>query len=84
LKYEVEILRSAQKELSKIERDEQRRIIQNIRQLSENQRPPDCKKLSGRQAWRIRIGNYRVLYEIHEDRLLVLVIDVGHRREVYR
>ena len=82
--YEIEILRSAQKQLSKIQRDEQQRIIKGIRKLSENPRPKGCKKLTARPAWRIRIGNYRVLYEIHDNRLLILVIDIGHRREIYR
>jgi mRNA interferase RelE/StbE len=59
--YAIEIIRSAQKQLSKIERQEQKRIIENIRNLAENPRPPGCKKLSGRSTWRIRIGAYRVI-----------------------
>ena len=82
--YAIEIIRSAQKQLSKIERQEQKRIIENIRNLAENPRPPGCKKLSGRSAWRIRIGAYRVIYEIYDDHLLVLVLTIGHRREAYR
>lgn len=81
--YAIEIIRSAQKQLSKIERQEQKRIIENIRNLAENPRPPGCKKLSGRSAWRIRIGAYRVIYEIYDDHLLVLVLTIGHRREAY-
>jgi mRNA interferase RelE/StbE len=80
----IEILRAAQKQLSKIQRREQRRIIENIRQLAQNPRPPGCKKLSGRPAWRIRVGDYRVIYEIHDEQLLVLVVTIGHRREAYR
>ena len=82
--YAIEIIRSAQKQLSKIERQEQKRIIENIRNLAENPRPPGCKKLSGRSAWRIRIGAYRVIYEIYDDHLLVLVLTIGHRGEAYR
>jgi len=82
--YAIEITRSAQKQLSKIERQEQKRIIENIRNLAENPRPQSCKKLSGRSAWRIRIGAYRVIYEIYDDHLLVLVLTIGHRREAYR
>ncbi|RLE22907.1 MAG: type II toxin-antitoxin system RelE/ParE family toxin [Acidobacteria bacterium] len=52
--------------------------------LTENPRPPGCRKLSGRPAWRIRIGSYRVIYEIHDDRLLVFVVAIGARREIYR
>ena len=82
--YTIEILRSAQKQLSKIERMEQLRIIEAIRKLAENPRPPGCRKLSGRPAWRIRMGSYRVIYEVQDDSLLVLIIDIGHRREIYR
>ena len=82
--FSVEILRSAQKQLSKINRQDQDRIISEIEALADNPRPPGCKKLSGRPAWRIRIGSYRVIYEIQDDQLLVLVVNLGHRREVYR
>jgi mRNA interferase RelE/StbE len=47
-------------------------------------KPLGCKKLSGRPAWRIRIGDYRIIYEINDDRLLVLIITIGHPKEVYR
>jgi len=52
--------------------------------LAVEPRPAGCKKLSGREGWRIRIGDYRVLYEIREEVLVILVVDVGHRREIYR
>ncbi len=84
MRYKIEILRSAQKQLSKIQHQQQNQIIENIRKLSENPRPSGCKKLSARPAWRIRIGDYRVIYEIKDDCLLVLVITIGHRKEVYR
>jgi mRNA interferase RelE/StbE len=45
--------------------------------------PPGCKKLRGRDAWRIHIGDYRAIYEIHDGQLIVTVITIGHRREVY-
>ena len=83
MSYQLHIERSAQKALSKIERDDQLRLIETIRLLEQDPRPAGAKKLSGRAAWRIRAGAYRVIYEIHDDRLLVLVIQVDHRREVY-
>jgi mRNA interferase RelE/StbE len=52
-------------------------------ELEHDPRPPGCKKLRGRDAWRIRIGDYRAIYEIDDGRLIVTVITVGHRREVY-
>ena len=59
-------------------------MIDKIRALSENPRPPGSKKLTGRGELRVRIGNYRVIYEINDYQLTVLVINVGHRKEVYR
>ena len=82
--YAVDILRSAQKQLGKINRQDQSRIISAIQALSDTPRPQGCQKLSGRPAWRIRVVSYRIIYEIHDDKLLVLVVTIGHRREVYR
>lgn len=82
--HSVEILRFAQRQLAKIDRQDQPRIISAIRGLANDPRPASCKKLSGRPAWRIRVGTYRVIYEIHDNRLLVLVVAVGDRKDVYR
>ena len=82
--YAVEILRTAQKKLAKLDRQAQSRIIDAIRQLAADPRPSGCKKLSGRPAWRIRIGAYRVIHEVHDDRLVVLVVTVGDRKSAYR
>jgi len=82
--YAIEILRVAQKQLAKIDRAQQPRIIDAIRQLAADPRPAGCKKLSGRPAWRIRIGPSRVIYEIQDARLLVLVVTIGDRKRVYR
>ena len=84
MNYSLEILRSAQKQLSKINRKDQTRIIQAVRALSETPKPNGCKKLSGRTAWRIRIGSYRVIYEIQNEKLIILVINIGHRKDIYR
>lgn len=84
MSYRIEILRSARKQLEKIQESDRNRIIDSIRSLAENPRPTGSKKLSGRQAWRIRIGSYRVIYEIQDSELIILVVTVGHRREVYR
>ena len=82
--YSVEILRSAQKQLGKIDRNQRSRVFQAIRKLADDPRPPGTKKLTGRPAWRIRVGSYRIIYEIHDDRLVVLVVAIGDRKEVYR
>jgi len=82
--YSIEILRVAQKQLARIDRGQQQRIITAIRSLATDTRPSGCKKLSGRPAWRIRIGAYRVIYEIRDEQLLVLVVTIGNRKDVYR
>ena len=82
--YSLFIERRAQRALARIARPEQERIITAIRRLMNDPRPSGAKKLTGRDAWRIRVGDYRVIYEIHAGRLLILVVDLGHRREIYR
>jgi mRNA interferase RelE/StbE len=82
--YAVEILRTAQRQLAKIDRQEQAHIIESIRALAGDPRPSGCKKLSGRPAWRIRVGDYRVIYEIHDQDLVIVVVTLGNRKDVYR
>jgi len=82
--YAVEILRSAQRQLAKLDQQAQGRIIDSIRALADNPRPSGCKKLSGRSAWRIRVGDCRVIYEIHDQQLVIVVLTLGNRKDVYR
>jgi mRNA interferase RelE/StbE len=84
LTYALFIEKRAQRSLSRIAAEDRDRIADAIRHLADEPRPRGVKKLSGRTAWRIRIGDYRVLYEIHDERLLILVVDIGHRRDIYR
>jgi mRNA interferase RelE/StbE len=81
--YTVLILPSAQKQLSKLPNTIASHIEDKMMELEADPRPPGCKKLKGRDAYRIRIGDYRAIYEIHDGRLIVTVITVGHRRDVY-
>ncbi|WP_404980652.1 type II toxin-antitoxin system RelE family toxin [Carboxydichorda subterranea] len=60
------------------------RVRDAIRELAANPRPPDGRKLTGREGWRIRVGDYRVIYEIDDTRHRITVLHVGHRRDVYR
>ncbi|MCD4817672.1 MAG: type II toxin-antitoxin system RelE/ParE family toxin [Candidatus Cloacimonetes bacterium] len=62
----------------------QQKIIESISRLSESPYPNNSKKLTNRPARRIRIGNYRIIYEIEEKALIILILVIGHRREVYR
>ena len=84
MNFDIKIKRSAQKSLARIEAGQRKRIIEAIQRLSFNPRPSGCKKLSGREAWRIRIGNYRVIYEIHDNELLIVIVVIGHRKFVYK
>ena len=82
--YQIIIERTARKDIQKINQPDQVRIIQSIGLLADEPRPDGCKKLKGREAWRIRVGNYRVIYEIQDNLLIIIVITVGHRRDVYK
>jgi mRNA interferase RelE/StbE len=84
MRYSVILPKSVQKELERLPDEVVNRVLARLAGLEVNPRPPDVKKLKGRNAWRIRVGDYRVIYEIHDRELQVLVITVGHRREIYR
>lgn len=84
MRYQVLITKRAQSEIAALDSRTFQRINEAILALAENPRPPGCKKLKDREGWRIRVGDYRVLYEIQDDVLLVLVVEVGHRKYVYR
>ena len=82
--FAVSILRRAQRELASLPAGTYERVRDAIRGLSQNPRPPGCLKLTGREGWRIRVGNYRVIYEIDDNQRAVTVLHVGDRRDVYR
>ncbi len=83
--HRIQVLPSAARELRKAPVSVRHRLISAIDRLSTQPRPPDARKLRGTdEVWRIRVGDYRVLYQVRDDVLLVLIIKVGHRRDVYR
>jgi mRNA interferase RelE/StbE len=84
MSYRLILPKSAQKELDRLPAEMSGRILAALAELETQPRPAGCKKLRGENAWRIRVGNYRVIYEIHDKVLQVIVVTVGHRREVYR
>ncbi|HSH80929.1 MAG TPA: type II toxin-antitoxin system RelE/ParE family toxin [Herpetosiphonaceae bacterium] len=84
MRYTLIIQRRAQRALERINEPDYSRITAAIQALADNPRPHGCKKLEGQDAWRIRIGDYRVIYEINERALVVTVVKVGNRRDVYR
>ena len=84
-RYKVVIKSSASKEIDAVEQKKNRqRIVLRIQSLGENPRPFGCEKLSGHDLYRMREGNYRILYSIDDGKLLVDIIKVGHRKDVYR
>lgn len=84
-RYRVVIEREALRALSKLDKPIRRRVQMAIDRLADDARPPGARALAGRPGClRLRVGDYRVVYEVQDDQLLVLVIDLGHRREIYR
>ena len=82
--YELVFKKSVAKDLRELPKVDVKRILQRIRTLADDPRPPGCEKLSGQERYRIRQGVYRIVYEIDDNVLIVLVVKVGHRRDVYR
>ena len=84
MNYAVFILRRAQKELAGLPREAFEQTKQCILRLAKEPRPVGCRKLTGREGWRVRVGDYRIIYEIDDTQRTVTVLHVGHRRDVYR
>ena len=82
--YNILILRGAQKELSELPKTTYERVKGAIRKLADDPRPHGSQKLSGRDGWRIRVGDYRVIYEIDNKTHSITVLHIGHRQDVYR
>jgi len=82
--YSVLITKSAAKELERVPTKDRNRIVTRIAALADNPRPTGAEKLSGEDKYRVRQGNYRILYEIVDSELIVTVVRIGDRREVYR
>jgi mRNA interferase RelE/StbE len=84
-KYKIEVSATAERQLKKIRREDTIGILRSISLLADEPRPSGCRKLSGYDdIYRIRIGNYRVIYEIDGKRIIIVILKIGHRREVYR
>ena len=83
-RYRLVVRKSVSKDLNGIPKRDVRRILAALESLADDPRPSRTKKLSGQERYRLRQGNYRILYEIEDDRLIVCVVRVGNRRDVYR
>ena len=85
MSYQVAVKKSAAKALKKIPRAAQKRIADKIDRLAESLPNPDTTKMKGDNPFhKIRVGNYRVIYEIRDDVLLILIVKIGHRKDIYR
>lgn len=83
--YRVELTRSAEKDLRKITPPHRETMLDALEKLAFNPRPHGCRKILGaEQTYRIRVGDYRIVYEIHDEVLVILVIRLAHRKDVYR
>ena len=82
--YRLEIKRTAAKEIGDLPKADCRRVVAKIQLLARDPRPHGCEKLSGAEKYRVRQGDYRILYEIDDSAKVVTVVKIGNRREVYR
>jgi mRNA interferase RelE/StbE len=82
--YKVFFKKSVWKDFESIPKKELKRILERIDSLSESPRPPGSLKLSGKERYRLRQGNYRILYSIQDEELTVWVVKIAHRKKVYR
>jgi len=81
----VQIIGAARREMRRIDRSQQERIRAAIRALETEPRPHGCQKMTGSEdLYRIRVGDYRVIYQIQEEQLVILIVRIRHRREAYR
>ncbi len=84
-KYNLQIKPSAVKELEAVSHKKDRqKIVERIKALANDPRPPGCQKLSGQERYRIRQGWYRIVYEIDDQQIIIFVVKIGHRKNVYR
>ena len=82
--YEIFFKESVYKELKSIPKIDLKKILSQIEQLADDPRPTGCRKLTGFELYRVRQGQYRIVYSIQDNRLLINVVKIGHRKDVYR
>jgi mRNA interferase RelE/StbE len=82
--YELTFKKSVAKDLRELPKIDVRRILQRIRALADDPRPAGCEKLSGQERYRVMQGAFRIVYEIQDALLIVLVVKIAHRRDAYR
>ena len=83
-RYEVGLKASVLKDLERLQTPDRERCLQAISALADDPRPRGCEKLSAQERYRVRVGALRIVYEVRDARLVVWVVKIGHRRDVYR
>ena len=83
-KYKILFRKSVARDMRRIQNRDLRRILKTIESLSDDPRPAGAERLSGQERYRLRQGSYRVIYEINDEEIIVVVVKVGHRKDVYR
>ncbi len=83
-KYKISIRKSAVKELGSIPKRNLQKVVKKIQSLSTDPRPQGSQKLSQKEQYRIRQGNYRIVYSVQDDELSIYIVKIGHRKEIYR
>lgn len=83
--YRVEVSATAEKQIRRLEREDQLRVLRAVRDLGVDPRPRGCRKLRGwEDVFRIRVGTFRILYSVEDERVLVIILKVGRRKDIYR
>ena len=82
--YSIRFKSSVKKDLRSIPKQDVQRILNTLEGLAEDPHPSNSKPLTGRDAWRVRIGHYRAIYTINEQEIIIEVVKIGHRKNVYR
>lgn len=83
--YRIEVSATAERQIRRLDRDDQLRVLRAVRDLAAEPRPRGCRKLRGYEdVFRIRVGLFRVLYSIEKERILIILLKVGHRKDIYR
>ena len=81
--YSIEVKQSVLKTLKRIPREDQSKITKVIKSLAHDPRPHNCLKLADSSYYRIRCGDYRIIYDIRDDKLIIIILKIGHRKDVY-
>lgn len=83
--YKIEISKTAERQFTKLGEKDQLRIARVINQLAVDPHPQGCRKLTGyKDVFRIRVGNYRIIYSVEKKRLIIIILKIGHRKDIYR